>query len=88
MDNFLIPGLSTDITNSIFKKSSQYLQNDTDIVRKPNTKNGYLVPSKNLNLFHTVTTFETGKITCDKSCQNYQAFGICSHITAVARKNG
>jgi hypothetical protein len=49
--NFSINGIPD---SNIFRKTSIYLKNDTDIVRNPQTKSGFLVPSKNSNEFHTV----------------------------------
>ena len=86
--NFSINGIPDNVAGNIFRKSSIYLKNDTDIVRKPQTKSGFLVPSKNSNEFHTVTIGDNGKVTCDKICQNFKSFRVCSHIVAVAKKNG
>ena len=83
---FELPGLSPELTNNFFFKSTENLKNENSIVHKPNSDNCFLVPSKSSNNFHTVKVYDSGNISCDRTCQSFQGFRVCFHKIAVARK--
>ena len=46
-----------------------------------------MVESKSGNRPHLVTAGKGNKFSCDGDCANFKAFGICSHVVAVASIN-
>ena len=74
---------------SMWSKVEEYLKSDCDIVPAPGSDHkAKMVSSHSSNTPHFVRALHLGQSVCDSNCFQWKSAQICSHITAVAEKNG
>ena len=81
-DNVSIP---TPVLQGIWDKATELINAPQKIAPAPGcSMNSRMVESKSGSRPHLVTGGKGNKFSCDGDCANYKAFGICSHVVAVA----
>ena len=74
---------------SMWSKAEEYLKSDCDIVPAPDSDHkAKMVSSHSSNTPHFVCALHLGQYVCDSNCLQWKSAQICSHIIAVAEKNG
>ena len=79
----------TAVFEGIWKKAAELVSDPHKIVPAPGCSLlARMVESRTGTRPHLVTPGKGKRFACDADCANYKAFGVCSHVVAVAEVNG
>ena len=88
LPNWLVYLLSALKVHCIWSKASKLVSDDTAIAPAPGQDSeARMVLSYSGKAPHLVTPKKGGDYSCDSSCPNWKAMGICAHCVAVAEIN-
>ena len=78
------------ILKQMYSKATTLKTSSEAIVKAPipNSDIYYVSSTTNSQMPHMVNVKSTGAVDCDKNCMHFVTFKICSHVLAVADRNG
>ena len=80
--------ISDSTLRSIWHKAETLLKNTEAMVAAPGMENAWFVTSISKEMPHLIRVSKKGTVSCDKECEHYRSIGVCSHLVAVAEKQG